>query len=113
MDFAGMNHSGMADGYVFSNFHAEIVREMDDGSILNVRGFSDLNTVDIASQDCSVPDTGLRAEADRTDNGGSIRNVCGWIDLRVLVQIFVQAFSKCHAANIDRFYGVTQVQIFI
>ncbi|KAG0505296.1 MAG: hypothetical protein Udaeo_13740 [Candidatus Udaeobacter sp.] len=57
VDFARVNNRGMADGHQFAYDCWVTGVHVDDSVVLNVRARPDDDAVDIAAQDCAIPDT--------------------------------------------------------
>ena len=54
-----MDERQMSDGYLRADVNALLIREVDDGAILHIASASDLDTIDVGTQDSIVPDTGV------------------------------------------------------
>lgn len=81
-DGACVEDGFVADGDELADFHAEIVREMDDGAVLNIGARADADAVDIGTEDALIPHAGFVAEGDVADECGVIRNECGGCERR-------------------------------
>ena len=69
-DFASVNNRAVADGDPVAEDARQIVREMQHGVVLDVGVVAHDDAVDVAAQHRAIPDAGMRAERDVTDDGG-------------------------------------------
>ena len=72
---AGVDDGGVTDGDVASEDARKIIGEMQDGVVLNVGVFADDDAVDVAAEDGVIPNTGMRAEGDITEDDGGAGDV--------------------------------------
>ena len=106
LDGAGVQNRAMTDGNIFSHDHWQIVREMNDRSILDVRPFADFDIIDVAAQNGGGPDAAAGGESHVADHDGVRRHIGGRVDL---------GMNKKKARALDRVHAsiVTSLRFFV
>jgi hypothetical protein len=74
-DFAGMDDCGVSDSDKVSEFAREVVGEVEDGVILDVRVVSDNDTIDVAAKHGVVPDAGMITDGNVANNDRALGDV--------------------------------------
>ena len=94
---AGMNHSRVPDGDELPEPDRIIVSQMNDRAVLHVRGFADLDEIDVAAQDAAGPNAGPRSNPDVANRGRAGRDVSRWVHSRILGQKGGKLLVEIHA----------------
>ena len=68
-DHAGMNNRAMPNRHVITDFQGEVVRQMPDYPVLQVRSLAYRDEVYVPPQHGAIPDAGILSKANVSDNG--------------------------------------------
>ena len=81
--------------------HAEIVREMQHGVVLDVRVVADDDAVDVAAHHRAIPHARMRAERHVAKHDGGLGEINALAELRRFAQKCVELFHRIfHAENL-------------
>ena len=80
---AGMQNRAVAHRHEVADDDGQILSQMDDATILEVRALADFNVVDVTAKDCHGPDAGPGSKADVAHDDSVRRNIGGRVDARL------------------------------
>ena len=72
---AGVNNRRMTDRHVVPHQARTLVCQVQHGIVLDVRVVPDNDAIDVAPQDCVIPNAGMIAESNVADNHRAARNI--------------------------------------
>ena len=107
---AGVNDGGMAYGDVIAQDTGEVVRQMQDGVVLDVRVVADDDAVDVAPEHGVAPDARVIAQGHIAQHDGALGDIDAFAEGRLLragtcrvlfhqLAFFISCISGCNLTH--------------
>src|SRR5688572_28139565 len=97
-----MHDRRVPDSYIAAHEAWEIVLQVQNGAVLNIRVGADDNAVDVPTIYGVVPDTLMIADDDVSHHDRATRNVNTFADPRCFRQVSVQPLLQVHSLTCPR-----------
>ena len=71
----------VTDSHVLAHHHRQAVVGMDDGQILHIAAFANMDGFGVTTQNCAKPHTGVGLQSDGTHHLGRVRHPSAGVNL--------------------------------